>query len=295
MVVLSRSRSISAGPEIVFGNMPNDGGHLLLTDSERQELIENEPGAKKFIRPFLGSQEFINGKVRWCLWLKDAPPDQIRALPEVMKRVQAVKKHRLESPRDTTKGLAKIPMLFGEIRQPNDKYLLIPSVSSESRRYIPIGFMPKTVIGSNLVLFVPDATLYHFGVLASAMHMGWVRQVCGRLKSDYRYSNKLVYNNYPWPESPSAKQRATVETSSQAVVEAREIFPKATLADLYDPITMPTVLIKAHAQLDRAVDVCYRPQPFLNDRQRIEYLFALYEKLAAPLIAPHKKGRQKTP
>ncbi len=293
VVVLSRSTPISAAPEIVFGNMPNDGGHLLLTGSEKEELLKNEPGAKKFVRQFLGSQEFINGKDRWCLWLKDAPPDEVRSLPEVMKRVEAVKKHRLESPRDTTKDLAKIPMLFGEIRQPNGNYLLIPSVSSENRRYIPIAFMPKTVIGSNLVLFVPRATLYHFGVLASAMHMAWVRQVCGRLKSDYRYSNRLVYNNYPWAETPSAKQRDAVETAAQAVLDARKAFPKATLADLYDPMTMPTVLVKAHAKLDRVVDLCYRPQPFQSDRQRVEHLFALYEKLTAPLIAPPKKSRRK--
>ncbi|MCX6617164.1 MAG: class I SAM-dependent DNA methyltransferase [Acidobacteria bacterium] len=294
VVVLSRSTPVSPVPEIVFGNMPNDGGHLLLTEPERKELLKKEPDAKKFVRPFLGSQEFINGTQRWCLWLKDASPAEMRALPEVMKRVEAVKRHRLESPRETTRELAKIPMLFGEIRQPNGNYLLIPSVSSEDRRYIPIGFMPKTVIGSNLVLFVPNATLYNCGVLSSAMHMAWVKQVCGRLKSDYRYSAKLVYNNYPWPERPTAKQRAAVEAAAQAVLDARKKFPDATLADLYDPLAMPKVLVKAHADLDRAVDLCYRPQRFESDRQRVEHLFALYEKLTAPLIATPKKGRRKT-
>jgi len=154
--------------------------------------------------------------------------------------------------------------------------------------------MPKTVIGSNLVLFVPNATLYNCGVLSSAMHMAWVRQVCGRLESRYRYSNKLVYNNYPWPEAPSAKQRAAVEAAAQAVLDARKKFPDATLADLYDPLTMPKGLVKAHADLDRAVDLCYRPQPFENDRKRVEHLFALYEELTAPLIPPAKKGRRKT-
>ena len=297
VVVLSRSTPVSRVPGIVFGNMPNDGGHLLLTESERKELLKKEPNAKKFVRPFLGSQEFINGMQRWCLWLKDASPSEIRGLPEVMKRVEAVKKHRLESPRETTRELAKIPMLFGEIRQPNGNYLLIPSVSSENRRYIPIGFMPKTVIGSNLVLFVPNATLYHFGVLSSAMHMAWVKQVCGRLESRYRYSNSLVYNNYPWPEAPSAKQCVAVEAAAQAVLDARKKFPDATLADLYDPLAMPKDLVKAHADLDRAVDLCYRPQPFDTDRHRVEQLFALYEKLTAPLIpptkAPAKKRRQK--
>jgi hypothetical protein len=154
--------------------------------------------------------------------------------------------------------------------------------------------MSKAVIANNLVMFVPDAANFHFGVLSSSMHMAWMRQVCGRLKSDYRYSNKLVYNNFPWPGAPSAKQRAAVENAAQAVLDARKKFPDASLADLYDPLAMPPALVKAHAQLDRAVDVCYRSQPFENDRQRVEYLFALYEKLIAPLTTVAKKGRRKT-
>ncbi|MBZ5698230.1 MAG: class I SAM-dependent DNA methyltransferase [Acidobacteriia bacterium] len=294
VVVLSHSTPASAVPEIVFGNMPNDGGHLLLTDSERKELLKNEPDAKKFIRPFLGSQEFINGKDRWCLWLKDAPPDQVRALPEVMKRVEAVKRHRLESARETTRELARTPMLFGEIRQPSGKYLAIPKTSSERRPYIPMAFLDSRVIASTELFTMADATLFHFGVLSSAMQMAWVRQVCGRLKSDFRYSASLVYNNYPWPETPSTKQRAAVEAAAKGVLDARKEFPDATLADLYDPLSMPLALVKAHAELDRAVDLCYRPQPFENDRLRIEHLFALYEKLTAPLIATPKKGRRKT-
>ena len=293
VVVLSRSTPLSPVPKIVFGSMPNDGGHLLLTESERKELLRSEPDAKKFIRPFIGSEEFINGKIRWCLWLKDASPNQVRALPEVMERVGEVKKHRLESKRETTRELAKTPMLFGEIRQPVSDYLLIPSVSSEARRYIPLGFVSKEVIANNLVLVVPAAALFHFGVLSSAMHMAWVRQVCGRLESRYRYSASLVYNNYPWPESPSAKQRAAVEAAAQAVLGARKNFPDSTLAALYDPLSMPAVLVKTHAALDRAVDLCYRPQPFDTDRHRVEHLFALYEKLTAPLIAIPKKGRQR--
>ncbi len=293
VIVLSRSAPVSKAPQIIFGNMPNDGGYLILTDTEKTTLLENEPAAKKFIRPFLGAEEFIHGRHRWCLWLKDASPAELRALPEVKERVQGVRKHREASSRETTRELANTPTLFGEIRQPDSEYLLIPSVSSETRRYIPIGFMPKTVIGSNLVLFVPDAKYYHFGVLSSAMHMAWVKQVCGRLKSDYRYSNKLVYNNFPWPEAPSAKQRVAVEAAAQGVLDARKKFPDATLADLYDPLAMPPALVKAHADLDRAVDLCYRPQPFENDRQRVEHLFALYEKLTAALIPPAKKGRRK--
>ncbi|PYV35849.1 MAG: SAM-dependent methyltransferase [Acidobacteria bacterium] len=294
IIVVPRSSPVSKAPEIIFGNMPNDGGQLILTDKEKTALLENDPAAKKFIRPFLGAEEFIHGRYRWCLWLKDASPAELRALPEVMERVQGVRKHREASPRETTRELAKTPTLFGEIRQPENDYLLIPSVSSETRRYIPIGFMPKTVIGSNLVLFVPDATLYHFGVLSSLMHMAWMKQICGRLESRYRYSNRLVYNNYPWPEAPSVKQRSAVEAGAQAVLDGRKEFPAATLADLYDPLAMPPALVKAHADLDRAVDLCYRPQPFQNDRQRVEHLFALYEQLTTPLIPPAKKARRKT-
>lgn len=295
IVVLARFKPICAVPEIHFGNMPNDGGHLILTDKEKAELLKKAPEAKKFIRTFLGAQEFINGEIRWCLWLEHASPADIRGLPDVMRRVQGVRKHREASSRQTTRDLAGKPTLFGEIRQPKSDYLLVPSVSSETRKYIPIGFMPKTVIGSNLVLFVPDATLFHFGVLSSAMHMAWVRQVCGRLESRYRYSNKLVYNNYPWPEGPSAKHRAAVQAVAQAVLDVRQAFLSrgANLAELYDPLSMPPKLVKAHADLDRAVDLCYRPQPFDNERQRVEFLFALYEKLTAPLISvPKKRNRR---
>lgn len=293
VVVSSRARPVSLVPEIVFGSMPNDGGNLLFNDSEKDELIQQEPAAAKFIRPFLGSQEFINGERRWCLWLKDALSSEIRVLPRVMKRIEAVRKHRFESPRETTRELAKIPTLFGEIRQPECDYLLIPGVSSENRLYIPIGFMPKMVVGSNLVLLVPGATTYHFGVLSSAMHMAWVRQVCGRLESRYRYSNRLVYNNFPWPIQPTNEHQEMVREKAETVLTVREKFRDQTLAELYDPLAMPSALVKAHAELDRAVDRCYRSQPFESDRQRIEYLFALYEKLTAPLIAPAKKGRRK--
>jgi hypothetical protein len=293
VAIIMRSKPLCDVPEIVFGNMPNDGGSLILTNEEKSELLKTEPGAKKFIRLFMGAQEFINGEHRWCLWLKDASPADLRAMPEVMRRVEGVRKHRRESERATTRGLADTPTLFGEIRQPSGDYLMIPSVSSENRKYIPLGFMPKTVIGSNLVLFVPDATLFHFGVLSSVMHMAWVRQVCGRLKSDYRYSNRLVYNNYPWPENPTTKQRIAVEAAAQKVLDVRAAFPDATLADLYDPLSMPARLVKAHTDLDRAVDLCYRPAPFPSERQRVEYLFALYEKLTSPLL-PATKARRPT-
>ena len=296
LTILSRNEHICGAPEIVFGNMPNDGGHLLLTDAQKADLLRKEPGARRFIRPFLGAQEFINGERRWCLWLKDASPDEIRAMPEVRNRVDGVRDHRRNSRRQTTRDLAEGPALFGEMRQPEARYLLIPSVSSEDRRFIPMAFMPKTVIGSNLVLFVPRATNYHFGILTSKMHMAWVRQVCGRLKSDYRYSARLVYNNFPWPQSPNEKQRTRVETAAQAVLDARagHLEKGQTLADLYDPLAMPAGLFKAHRALDAAVDRCYRREPFRTERQRVEFLFALYAKLTAPLLAaePIKRRRR---
>jgi type I restriction-modification system DNA methylase subunit len=300
IVALSRSAPISAVPEIIFGNMPNDAGYLILTDEEKAELVKREPEAKKYIRPFLGAQEFINGETRWCLWLKDVSPAELRTMPEVMKRIEGVRKHREQSTRETTRELAKTPALFGEVRQPDGEYLLIPSVSSEARQYIPIGFMQPNVIGSNLVLFIPDATHFHFGILSSEMHMAWVKQVCGRLESRYRYSNKLVYNNFPWP-SPTPEQHERVEEKARVVLAAREphLPPKGmgTLADLYDPLSMPPALAKAHAELDRTVEKCYRPEPFDSDRQRVEFLFALYEKLTAPLLplTPKTKSRRSQP
>jgi len=297
VVVLSRSKPVSQAPEIIFGNMPNDGGHLILTTAEKAELLRQEPDARKYIRLFLGAHEFINGEQRWCLWLGNASPAELRAMPEVMRRVEQVRNHRAESTRATTKGLAATPALFGEIRQPDTDYLLIPSVSSESRPYIPMGFMPKSVIGSNLVLFIPAANLFHFGILSSATHMAWVRQVCGRLKSDYRYSNKLVYNNFPWP-NPTAELRKRVEEKSQAVLDTRAplLFPRGinTLADLYDPNTMPSELHRAHVELDRAVERCYRKERFNSDRERVEHLFRLYEQLATPLLPamPRARGRR---
>lgn len=288
--VSNRQRPLNGAPEMSFGNQPIDGGNLLLNYDERAALLEKAPEAEAFIRPFLGSQEFINGEERWCLWLQKASPAAIRKIDAIKKRVEAVGEFRISSKRPATRKLAAVPAQFAFVSHPDGPYLLVPSVSSERRLYIPMGFMPADVIASNLCLIVPDARLFHFGILSSAMHMAWVRQVCGRLESRYRYSAKLVYNNFPWPE-PTPKQKAAVENAAEAVLEARKQFPNSTLADLYDPLTMPPVLVKAHAALDRAVDLSYRPQPFANDRQRVEYLFALYEKLATPLIQKEKKKR----
>jgi hypothetical protein len=205
--------------------------------------------------------------------------------------VELVRAFRANSKAESTRRYAQFPALFRQIAQPDSDYLAVPEVSSENRPYIPIAFVPREVICSNTVQFVPGATLYHFGALTSAMHMAWVRQICGRLESRYRYSNSLVYNNYPWPQSPTAKQKKAVETAAQKVLDVRAQFPGASLADLYDPLSMPPALVKAHAELDRAVDLCYRSQPFTNERQRVEYLFGLYEQLTAPLLPPAKPKR----
>lgn len=251
------------------------------------------PELKPYIRRLYGGDEFLNGTERWCLWLVDAPANLARDCKLLRDRIEKIRKFRLGSDRETTKKLAATPALFGEIRQPSTPYLLIPKVSSESRRYIPIGFVKPSIIASGSASVFPDATLYHFGVLSSTMHNAWTRHVAGRMKSDLQYSSRLVYNNFPWPESPTAKHVAAVETAARHVLDARDEHLKkgSTLADLYDPLSMPQALVKAHVGLDRAVDRCYRSQPFTSDRQRVEYLFALYEKLAAPLLS---KGRRKT-
>ncbi|CAN5818407.1 class I SAM-dependent DNA methyltransferase [soil metagenome] len=314
--VYPRRKPICAVPEIKFGNMPNEAkprpkelegkytqaeiaertkDQLLLTTEERDALLEVEPGAAKWIRRIYGSEEFINGIDRWCLWLVDATASELKAMPHVMRRVQVVKTNRLGSKREQTRELAKTPWLFGEIRQPDGSYLLIPSVSSEGRPLIPMGFMPPEVIASNLALMVPNADTYHFGILQSTMHMAWVRQVCGRIKSDYRYSNEIVYNNFPWPAAPTDKQQAAVRAAAQALLDARAAQKGQTLAALYDAEVMPVPIRKAHAALDKAVDLCYRPQPFDTELSRVRFLFERYAELSAAgqlnLLGPTKKDR----
>jgi type I restriction-modification system DNA methylase subunit len=292
VVLQSRSHPLCAVSEIQFGNMPNDDGNLILSDEEKRRLCRDEPQARRFVRPFLTAKEYLHRIRRWCLWLQDASPEEIRNLPEIQRRVQAVRDYRKASPRATTRDLAAVPTRFGEIRQPESKFVLIPRHSSENRDYIPISFFtPKCIVGDSC-LFIQNASLFEFGVLTSAMHMAWVKTVCGRIKSDFRYSGKLVYNNFPWPEQPTEKQRATVAAAAQSVLDARADYPDSTLDDLYDPLVTPVKLVKAHRALNLAVDRCYRKQPFTSDRQRVEILFALYEKLTSPLIEPSRPARK---
>lgn len=289
----ARRSPVSNVAEMRFGSMPNDGGYLILSDEERTQLLRDAPEARPLIRPLLSADEYLNGRDRWCLWLEDVSPQTIRGIPEIHRRVKEVRAYRTASERAATVKLASFPALFGENRQPSTKYVLVPRHSSETRRYIPMSYFTPRHIVSDSCLSVPDATLYHFGVLSSVMHMAWARQVCGRIKSDYRYSATLVYNNYPWPMDPTPKQRSTVEEAAQGILDARKESPGVTLADLYDPLAMPSALVKAHASLDHAVDLCYRKQPFESERQRVEFLFALYEALSAPLnFHVKKRGRR---
>jgi hypothetical protein len=292
-IITNKSFPIANIPLMRFGSMPRDGGNLIFTETEKEEFIKIEPQAEKWIRPYTGAQEFINGYSRYCLWLVDISPKELKALPEVLKRVNKVKQFRLESKAVSTQKFATTPTLFCQIAQPDTDYLLVPRVSSERRKYIPIGFICKNIIGNDQVLLIPNATLYLFGMLTSEMHMTWVKYVCGRLKSDYRYSKDIVYNNYPFPENVNEKQKQKVETAAQAVLDTRAKYPDSSLADLYDPLTMPPDLVKAHQILDKAVDLCYRPQPFVSELNRIEFLFSQYEALNAPLLKPEKKKRTK--
>ena len=275
---------------MVFGSMPNDGGHLIIELNEYEDFIKQEPESQKYIKTFIGAEEFINNKKRYCLWLVNAEPKHLKQCPHILERIQKVREHREHSSREATRKLAAMPSLFGEIRQPESgHYLLVPSTSSERRKYIPIGFMNSSDISSNANLLVPNATLYEFGVLTSQMHMAWMRTVCGRLKSDYRYSAQIVYNNFPWPEA-SETQKESIAQKAQAVLDARSQFPDSSLADLYDPNTMPPVLTKAHAALDAAVDKLYRKTAFPDDAARVAFLFDLYGKKTEGLLKG-KRGR----
>lgn len=268
-------------PIMKKGNQPTDEGNFFLNRQERDELLAKHPEAEKWIRKVLGSAEFLNSKERWCLWLVDANEEIIKSMSEVSKRVEAVREFRLRSSKLATRKKATTPHLFDEIRHPKSgDYILIPSHSSERRPYIPIGIISSDVISSNANMIIPDATLFEFGVLTSVMHNEWMRLVAGRLKSDYRYSASLVYNTFPWPEV-TEKQKAEIEQFAECVLFVREDFPGKTLAELYNPDTMPVELLKAHQQLDNAVDKLYRSKPFRDTSERLSFLLACYEELVA--------------
>ncbi len=293
LAILNRGKPLCAVPDIKIGNKPIDDGNYLFTPEEKEAFVLAEPGSRSLFRRFWGADDYLYCSPRWCLWLADVEPDVLRKLPKVLERVRNVQRFRKSSRSKPTQKLAMTPTRFHVECVPRKPYLLIPRHQSEKRHYFPMGYLRQSDLAGDSCLVMPNATLYHFGVLSSAMHMAWVRQVCGRIKSDYRYSASLVYNNYPWPQGVTDKQKARVEKFAQAVLDARAKHPDATLADLYDPLAMPANLSKAHANLDRAVDACYRAQPFTSERQRVEYLFMLYEKLTAPLTAIPKRLTRK--
>ncbi|WP_294429424.1 DNA methyltransferase [uncultured Treponema sp.] len=278
--VEKRKNPLCKVSKINKGSQPTDGGNLIIEAEEYDEFIKKEPAAKKFIREFLGAEEFINGKKRYCLWLVNASPAELRKMSLVAQRVAAVKEMRLSSSKESTQNWAAYPYLFTENRQPESgNYLLIPRVSSEKRSYIPIGYVSSDIIASDAVQIVPNASLYEFGILTSSIHNAWMRVVCGRLKSDYRYSNDIVYNNFVWC-NPTAEQKAKIEQTAQAILDTRANFPDSTLADLYDETFMPQELRKAHQANDKAVIAAYGFPPDITESEIVGELFKLYEKLA---------------
>ena len=276
----SRSVPVCEVPQMKSGGKPVEGGFLILSPEEKEIIERNEPNISKYIRPFTSGDDFINNKKRYCLWLVGVSPTDVKHSPELMIRVAAVRDFRLSSVKEATRRCADTPTLFMEIKEPKSDYLLIPATSSEQRRYIPIGYVGQEVIPNNAVQFVPDATLYHLGILTSNVHMAWMRVVCGRLKSDYRYSANIVYNNFPWP-TPTEAQKQKIEQTAQAILDARAKYPDSSLADLYDELTMPAELRKAHQDNDRAVMQAYGfDVKTMTESQCVAELFKMYKEIA---------------
>ena len=252
----SKSKPICNVPKMCLGNKPADGGNLILTEDDVKNILDKEPNLKKYIYQYLGATEYINKKIRYCFWLKDITPQEIRKSNELTKRLHAVKEMRENSSAKPTREKANQPHLFFFISQPKNNYILVPSTSSENRKYIPIGFVPPEIIASNSATIIPDGDIYNFGVLTSNVHMEWMRTVAGRLEMRYRYSNSIVYNNFPWC-TPTEQQKAKIEKTAQAILNARALYPNSSLADLYDELTMPPELRKAHQANDKAVMEAY--------------------------------------
>ena len=274
----SRAKPLCNVPSMIYGSKPVDGGFLILSEQERVELLACNPCVEQYIRLFLGAEEFIYNKKRYCLWLVGANPKIIRESPQVLSRIEGVRSMRLASKKAATRKIAETPMLFAEIRHVEKNYLAIPEVSGENRKYVPIGFMNPNVICSNKMQLIPDATIYDFGVLTSIVNMAWLRVVCGRLGMSYDYSAKIVYNNFPWP-NPTAAQKEKIEKTAQAILDARKLYPECSLADLYDETTMPVELHKAHQANDRAVMEAYGFNSSMDESQIVAELFRIYQEL----------------
>ncbi|MCI5947257.1 MAG: methylase [Oscillospiraceae bacterium] len=281
ILISSRNKPLCNVPKMIYGNKPADGGNLIIENDEYDDFISKEPEAKKYIKPLLGASEFINNKKRWCLWLVGASPAEIKKLPLILERVRRCRETRENSIAAGIRKFAAMPALFAQITQPEGKeYILVPCHSSENRKYIPFGFVSPDVIVSNAVLIIPDANLYHFGVLTSNVHMAWTRAVCGRIKSDYRYSKDIVYNNFPWC-NPTPEQKALIEQTAQSILDARALYPDCSLADLYDEVTMPPELRKAHQANDRAVMKAYGfDVKTMTESSCVAELMKMYKRLA---------------
>lgn len=301
VVVEKSTKVLSNAPKMGYGSKPTDAGNFFLTTEEKSELEEKHPSIKPFIKRFVKGNEFINGLDRYCLWLVNCPPSTIASIPEVMQRIKKVKETRLASTAAPTRKSADYPSIFFYINQPTSNYLILPGISSENRKYIPIGFLDPEVIAGDNTWIIPNATLYEFGIVTSEMHMTWMRTVTGRIKSDYQYSASMVYNNFPWPtfdgidDKDIVKMKSKIEECAQSVLDARAQFPDATLADLYDPLTMPPVLLRAHQNLDKAVDKAYGKTSFASESERVAFLFERYQELVNPMgvaVGSGKKGRK---
>ena len=303
MVVREATKPLDAAPIMRMGSKLVEGGHYIFNASERARFLEIEPTAERFMVPLIGSQEYIRGESRWILALQKASPNELKAMPKVLERVKAVRDYRGGSKKEATRKLADLPTEFEVTTIPTGSYLVVPKVSSERREYVPIGWLAAPTLPTDLVQIILDASLFDFAILTSKIHIAWLGHMGGRLKSDYRYSIGLVYNTFPWPvlrqvqAGRPSKERAKIEALAQAVLDARLAHPTSSLADLYDPDTMPGNLRKAHAALDTAVDRLYRPAPFASDRDRVEHLFGRYEALVNPLervgIAKNKRVAKK--
>ena len=293
LFIQHRRKPLCEVQEITYGSFALDDGNYTISKEEHNQILVMSPNTQKFLKPFIGGRELLRGIERYCIWLKDVSPNEIRKNKLIREKVERVKNWRAKSSRKNTQKLASTPSIFAEIRQPDTNYLAFPTVSSVNREYIPIAYLSPNVIASNQLYTISNAQIYDFGLLTSKMHMTWVKYVCGRLKSDFRYSSSVVYNNYPFPKEPSAKNQNKVEKCAQKVLDVRAEFAESSLADLYDPLTMPPKLVKAHQALDKAVDLCYRPQAFPNESSRIEFLFDLYHQYVTPLLETEKQKQKR--
>lgn len=288
IVIGNSAKPLCNVPSMTKGNYPTDDGNFILSLAEREALIHDEPESEQYIRRYMGANDYLNNHERYCLWLKDSEPSIIKKCPSIIKRIERVREFRLRSTALPTRQRAETPQLFFSLTQPESDYLLIPEVSSERRKYIPIGYMNKEVIASNTVLIIPNAKLFHFGVLTSSMHMAWMRCIAGRLKSDYRYTGSIVYNNFPWPNL-SEKQKEDIGKAAKEVLSVRIMFPDSSLATLYDPDLTPPDLVKAHEKLDKLVEKTYG-KSFADDSERVSFLFEEYRIMTEGLFVKENKN-----